>query len=90
MIYGSTSSIAANTQIDDIMNIQVIDKQGDNYRLIIYELDCLFIPFELFTTGLFPVKRTTVNGSLGWYVKRKFVSYNKVKKAISEWRQLKV
>lgn len=74
--------IAANTYIDATMSIQLIEKQKGNYRLLIYGIECLFIPMELFTTGLFPVKKCLSNGSLGWYVKRKFVSYNKVKKAI--------
>lgn len=64
------------------MTIQLIDKQGSNYRLSIYGIECLFIPMELFTTGLFPVKKCLSNGSLGWYVKRKFVSYKQVKKVI--------
>lgn len=65
------------------MNIQMIEKQKNNYRLTVYGIECLFIPLDLFTTGLFPVKKCLVNGSLGWYVNRKFVSYNQIKKAIT-------
>ena len=60
--------------------IQVIDKHSGNYRLIINGGECIFKPMELFNTGLFPVKKCVVNGSLGWYVKRRFISYNKIKK----------
>jgi hypothetical protein len=65
-----------------MQNIQIIEKQNGNYRLLINGIECLFIPLDLFTTGLMPVKRTQVNNSLGWYVNRKFVSYKQIKKAI--------
>jgi len=68
------------------MNIKLIDKQSNNYRLLINEIECLFIPMELFTTGLLPVKKCLNNNSLGWYVNRKFVSYNQIKKAIKNFK----
>lgn len=64
------------------MNIKLIEKQGNIYRLLIGGTTCDFIPMELFTTGILPVKKCMVNGSLGWYVNRKFASYKKIKKAI--------
>lgn len=64
------------------MNIQLIDKQDNNYRLLIEGVECLFIPLDLFVSGVLPVKKTQVNGSLGWYVRGKFVSYRKIKSAI--------
>jgi hypothetical protein len=63
-------------------NIQLIEKQKGNYRLNINGIECLFIPMELFTTGLFPLKKCLNNNSLGWYVKRKFISYKQIKKII--------
>ena len=62
--------------------IQLIEKQITNYRLLINEVECLFMPIELFTTSFLPVKKCVVNGSLCWYVGRKFISYRKIKKAI--------
>ena len=64
--------------------IQLIEKQNTNYRLLINEVECLFMPMDLFTTSFLPVKKCVVNGSIGWYVKRKFISYNKIKKAIKQ------
>lgn len=76
-------SLTANTYIDDTMNIQIIEKQKGSYRLNIYGVECLFIPMELFTTGLLPVKKCLNNGSFGWYVNRKFISYKAIKKTIT-------
>ena len=78
----TVSSIACNISIDDTMTVKLTEKQGDNYRLKIGNTFCLFNKLNLFTNGLFPVKRTMANGSLGWYVERKFVSYKKIKYAI--------
>ena len=80
--------MAANTFIGVPMTIQLLNKQGNNYRLNIYGCECVFKPMELFTTGLFPVKKCIVNGSLGWYVNRRFVSYRKIKKVLTH-RQVK-
>ncbi len=68
------------------MTIQLIEIKSGNYRLNIDGTECLFIPLDLFTIGLFPVKRTMINGSLGWYVNRRFISYKKIKKAINHER----
>lgn len=65
------------------MTIKLIDKQRSNYRLKIGDTVCLFNKLNLFTNGIFPVKRCVVNGSFGWYVERNFISYNKIKKAIN-------
>lgn len=75
-------SMRHNTDIGALMNIQLIEKQKGSYRLMIYGIDCVFKPMELFTTGLFPVKKCMNNGSLGWYVNRKFVSYKQIKKVL--------
>lgn len=82
-LMSSVVAITANTDIDALMSIQLIEKQKGSYRLLIYGIECVFKPMELFTTGLFPVKKCLNNGSLGWYVNRKFVSYKQIKKAIT-------
>jgi hypothetical protein len=64
--------------------IQLIEKQNGNYRLLINEVECLFKPMELFINKFMPVKKCCVNGSLGWYVGRKFISYNKIKKSLNK------
>lgn len=64
------------------MKIQLIEKQGNKYRLQIDNIECLFIPLDLFTTNFLPAKRCLNNNSLGWYVNRKFVSYKQIKKVI--------
>lgn len=63
-------------------DIQLIEKEKNNYRLLINGIECLFIPLDLFTNELFPVKKCLNNNSLGWYVNRKFISYKQIKKAI--------
>ena len=74
--------MTANATIDAVTMIQLIEKQDSNYRLIINGTSCLFIPMNLFLHDLLPVKKCQVNGSIGWYVNREFISYNKIKKAI--------
>lgn len=49
----------------------------------IHGVDCVFMPMELFTDNNFLPNKKTVKGStLGWYVNRKFVSYNQIRDAI--------
>jgi hypothetical protein len=64
------------------MEIQLLEKQGNKYRLKINDKEVLFIPLELFTTKFLPVRKCLNNNSLGWYVNRKFVSYRKIKNVI--------
>jgi hypothetical protein len=75
--------MAANAYICVMPTIQFLNKQNNNYRLLINGIECLFIPMELYTTGLMPVKKCLNNNSLGWYINRKFVSYRQIKKAIT-------
>lgn len=74
--------LSHNTTLGETMNIELIEKQGTIYRLLIDCTTCDFIPMELFVNDFLPVKKCIVNGSLGWYVNRRFVSYRKIKKAI--------
>lgn len=64
------------------MLIELIERQGNKYRLKVDNTEVLFIPLDLFTTRFLPVKRCLSNGSLGWYVNRKFTSYKQIKNAI--------
>ena len=49
----------------------------------IHGVDCVFMPMELFTGNNFLPNKKIVKGStLGWYVNRKFVSYNQIRAAI--------
>jgi hypothetical protein len=67
------------------MEIQVIEKQDNIYRLLIDGVRCDFIPLELFVNSILPVKKCYVNGSLVYYVNRKRVSYWQIKKAIKKY-----
>lgn len=64
------------------MLIELIERQGNKYRLKVDNTEVLFIPLDLFTTRFLPVKRCLSNGSFGWYVNRKFISYKQIKNAI--------
>jgi len=57
------------------MDIQLIEKHENIYRLSIDGVRCDFIPPELFVNSIMPVKKCYCNGSLVWYVNRKRVSY---------------
>ncbi len=59
--------------------IQLINKHGNTYRLKIYNVECVFMPPDLFIKNLFPVKRCLNNNSFGFYVNREFVSYKQIK-----------
>jgi hypothetical protein len=67
------------------MEIQVIEKHENIYRLLIDGVRCDFIPLELFVNSILPVKKCYVNGSLVYYVNRKRVSYWQIKKAIKKY-----
>lgn len=46
----------------------------------INEIDCVFMPMELFVDYQFLPLRKIIKGStLGWYVNRKFISYWQIK-----------
>ena len=65
------------------MRIQVTEIQKGKFCMTIHGIECIFMPMSLFTDKSFLPLPAKVKGStLGWYVKRKFVSYNQIKKAI--------
>jgi DNA mismatch repair ATPase MutL len=64
--------------------IQLSHIQDKSFYINIHGEDCVFIPMDLFLNNLFPLpKHTKKNRNiLYWYVNRKYVSYNQIKKAI--------
>ena len=65
--------------------IQLIEKQKGKFCIKIHGVDCVFIPMELFAGCQFmPLDKKLKGSTLGWYVRRKFVSYNQIKKAITD------
>jgi hypothetical protein len=60
--------------------IQLIEKQG--FCMEIYGTRCSYIPVELWTDGIVPLKKIAKGTTIGWYVKRKFVSVFQIHKAI--------
>jgi len=68
--------------------IQLINKESNIFYINIYDILCVFIPMSLFKENSFIPFRPKVKGStLGWYINRKWVSYNQIKKAINEDRK---
>ncbi len=62
--------------------IQLIEVQDNKFYMNIYNTPCVFIPMELFTyNSIIPVPAKVKGSTLGWYVNRKWVSYNQVVKA---------
>ena len=65
--------------------IQLIRKEGNKFYMSIHSVDCLFIPVDLFLgNNLFPLNKKVKGSTLGWYVHRKFISYNKIRSAIKK------
>lgn len=63
--------------------IQLIDKQGNNYRLLIDGKQYFFYKLSLWKDGIVPLKSGLNNGSLSWNIGKKKVSYWQIKKAIN-------
>lgn len=64
--------------------IQLIEKQKGKFCMIIHGVNCVFMPMELFINNqLLPLTKKIKGSTLGWYIKRKFVSYNQIKKTIA-------
>lgn len=65
--------------------IQLIDKQKGKFYIKIHGVDCVFMPMELFVDYQFlPLNKIVKGSTLGWYVNRKFVSYNQIKNTINK------
>jgi len=65
--------------------IQLIEKQGKVFYINIYGIDCIFMGTALFLADRFLPLTPKVKGStLHWYVNRKYVSYNQIKKSINQ------
>lgn len=70
--------------------IQVTEIQIGKFCMEIYGVDCVFMPIELFVEYQFlPLKKVLKGSTIGWYVARKFISYNQIKKAIKKFAQMK-
>lgn len=51
--------------------------------MIIHGSECVFMPMDLFlANSLFPLSAKVKGSTLGWYVNRRFVSYNQIRSAI--------
>ena len=63
--------------------IQLIKKQGKEFYIKIYGDYFFFSGTALFAANKFiPLKPKVKGSTLHWYVNRKYVSYNQIKKAI--------
>jgi len=63
--------------------IQIANKQQNKFHIKIHDIDCIFIPIELFVSHkLMPLEKKIKGSTLGWNVKRKFISYNQIKEII--------
>jgi hypothetical protein len=58
------------------MQIQLIDKQKGKYTLLIHDIECVFMPMQLFV----PKNKSVIK----WKVGDKQISYNQIKKAIKQ------
>jgi hypothetical protein len=67
--------------------IQLIDKQKGKYTLLIHDIECVFMPMQLFRSDSFlPVKSLVPKNKsvIKWKVGGKQISYNQIKKAIKQ------
>lgn len=51
----------------------------------IHNIPCTFIPFTLFKdSDIIPISPKVKGSTLGWYVNRRWVSYNQIRNAIKK------
>lgn len=62
--------------------IQLIDKQGNKWHMIINGVECVFIPLSLFVGNRLLPEKPNVDKGLRWRVNRKWISYKQIKYAI--------
>ena len=63
--------------------IQLPEYKCLKFCITINGFDCVFMPMELYIGNNFkPVKKVLKGSTLGWYVNRKFISYNQIKREI--------
>lgn len=63
--------------------IQNIEKHNNSWHFEFNGVECVFIPMALYTNGLLPLEPNCDNG-LRWRIKGKWISYNQIKKAITQ------
>ena len=80
--------LSANTKIDAMQTIQLIDKQPFIFRFTIngIKADLHTRPIAMYANGLFPLKVKVKGSTLGWHIKGKWVSYNQIRMALKQAR----
>jgi len=67
--------------------IQVVEIKDGTFCINIYGKTCYFRPMELYVDyQILPLGKKIKGSTLGWYVNRRFVSYNQIKKSIYDTR----
>lgn len=62
--------------------IQYIEHKDGKFYMNIHNVECYLHKINLYTNGLAPHKRADKPSTIGWYINRKFVSYQQIKNAI--------
>ena len=76
--------MTTNATLDVLTMLQLLEKDGNKWHMLIHEKECMFTPMVLYVgNNLYPEKPNSDRG-LRWRVNRKWVSYNQIKALISE------
>lgn len=68
--------------------IKVTDYKKPIFCIEIYNTPYQFIPMDLFTSKNFlPIAKKVKGSTLGWYVNRRWVSYNQLRNAIRSFKR---